>query len=270
VDRRRFLVRSAGALAAGASVVGAYGFAVEPRRLQVSVEELPFPPPRPATLVQLSDLHFGRLRPFHRQVAEACGEADPDLIVLTGDTAHDPDDLPELATFLELLPRDVPVVAVLGNWEYWGGVAPADLARTLEAHGGRLLRNEGVSVAFGGTDLEVVGLDDLVAGRPAPEVAVGTGSDTPTLVLAHCPAQRDRLPSPAGGSGWVLSGHTHGGQVDLFGVRYTPRGSGPYVEGWYRGDAGAPWDLYVSRGLGTSVVPFRLGALPQLTVFRSG
>jgi predicted MPP superfamily phosphohydrolase len=63
----------------------------------------------------------------------------------------------------------------------------------------------------------------------------------------------------------MLSGHTHGGQIAPFGVALKlPHGSGGYVAGWYRGD-GVP--LYVSRGIGTSLVPIRIGATPELAQF---
>jgi predicted MPP superfamily phosphohydrolase len=64
----------------------------------------------------------------------------------------------------------------------------------------------------------------------------------------------------------MLSGHTHGGQVAPFGrPLYRPRGSGRYVSGWYRDADRVP--MYVSRGIGTSVVPIRLGAVPEIAVF---
>jgi hypothetical protein len=63
----------------------------------------------------------------------------------------------------------------------------------------------------------------------------------------------------------LLAGHTHGGQVAPFGLALTlPSGSGRYVAGWYR-DAGPP--MYVSRGIGTSLIPVRLGATPELVRF---
>ena len=83
------------------------------------------------------------------------------------------------------------------------------------------------------------------------------------LVLAHCPITRDALALPAGhAASLVLSGHTHGGQVAPFGIAtILPRGCGRYVAGWYR-DAGPP--MYVSRGIGTSLLPVRIGATPEL------
>ncbi len=60
----------------------------------------------------------------------------------------------------------------------------------------------------------------------------------------------------------MLSGHTHGGQLSLFGFApLRPNGSGRYVSGWYRDGAIA---LYVSRGLGVSILPVRIGVVPEI------
>jgi predicted MPP superfamily phosphohydrolase len=99
------------------------------------------------------------------------------------------------------------------------------------------------------------------------------------LLLAHCPEHRDRLedaPSPFEGTApprmdpagitMMLSGHTHGGQVRVLGwAPAVPKGSGRYLRGWFRDPGSVP--LYVSRGIGTSMLPFRLGARPEVAVF---
>lgn len=70
----------------------------------------------------------------------------------------------------------------------------------------------------------------------------------------------------AAGITLMLSGHTHGGQIAVGGwAPLVPPGSGRYVRGWFRGDGAPP--LYVSRGIGTSVLPLRFGATPELAVF---
>jgi hypothetical protein len=80
-------------------------------------------------------------------------------------------------------------------------------------------------------------------------------------------AQRDLIRAGGGSVDLMLSGHTHGGQVQIFGCApRVPRGSGRYREGWYE-DAGPV--MYVSRGVGTSVLPVRLGARPEVSFFES-
>jgi predicted MPP superfamily phosphohydrolase len=112
--------------------------------------------------------------------------------------------------------------------------------------------------------VRVTGFDDIRRGQPDPVAALaGSEPCDHHLVLAHCPAHRDALDLPAEHpADLVLSGHTHGGQVAPGGFALlTPPGSGRYVAGWYRDD-GPP--LFVSRGIGTSTVPIRLGSAPEL------
>jgi len=84
--------------------------------------------------------------------------------------------------------------------------------------------------------------------------------------VLHAPGYVDKIqpgvvPRPAA----IISGHTHGGQVRLpLYTPYTPYGSGRFVAGWYR-DTLAP--LYVSRGIGTVVLPARLFCPPELPIF---
>ena len=63
----------------------------------------------------------------------------------------------------------------------------------------------------------------------------------------------------------ILSGHTHGGQVNLLGyVPYTPWGSGKYLKGMYDQNN---TKIYVSKGIGTTFLPIRFGAKAEIAVF---
>ena len=112
----------------------------------------------------------------------------------------------------------------------------------------------------------MTGFDDLLGGQLQPINHHETTKYVDKhLVLAHCPATRDIFQklSPVPPS-LILSGHTHGGQIAPGGFPlYTPPGSGDYVSGWYRGN-GPP--MYVSRGIGTSLLPLRIGSLPELVI----
>lgn len=123
----------------------------------------------------------------------------------------------------------------------------------------RLLANDVAEIDRGADVVRVVGLDDLVGGSPRRKLAEPPAEPRATIVLAHCPAQFDRLPP---GPLLCLSGHTHGGQIAPFGLAlFTPEGSGDYVRGWY-GDGVRR--LFVTRGLGNSIVPFRVGPRPEI------
>lgn len=264
MDRRAFLRTAALTGAGTVAGVTVYGTLVEPRRLETTRHRVHAGRDDPVTLVQISDLHLGTTGAVHDEVVRTTAAADPDVVLLTGDSVEDPDDLGELDDLLGRLPARVPVLAIMGNWEYWGGVRPTELARLLRSRGGRLLVNESLALTVRGRRLVFAGVDDLVAGRPD---ILGTIRELPDggtrILMAHCPAHRDEL-SAGAPVDLVLSGHTHGGQVNVGGLAVTPPGSGDYRAGWYR-DGGPP--LYVSRGVGTSVVPVRIGAPPEVALF---
>jgi predicted MPP superfamily phosphohydrolase len=260
---RRTFVLSAAALCVGALVTE--GVLLAPRRLRVSHHTLGNPdhPSKRIRLAVLTDLHLGRLRGFHEELATAVEEARPDILLLVGDSVDDPGALPVLGEFLDLLPLAPLRFATLGNWEYWGGVDLQELRRTYEAGDTALLVNEGIRLSSGAA---LYAVDDPLAGRPDLGALPPPSERPDTLLLSHCPVYRDRLTGDAARRiTAVISGHTHGGQVALAGwAPLLPPGSGGYASGWYRG-GNAP-DLFVSRGLGTSVVPVRIGALPELAI----
>ena len=218
----------------------------------------------PIRVLQLSDLHLRPEPDWNAAVSKAVRDIDADLIVLTGDMIDRPEALPELIAFLAGLGQ-VPKFAVLGNWEHWSGVDLLALKSGLAQVQTTLLVNEMHVVHIRGRALRMVGLDDGTASQPDADL-LGL-ADGNTVVLQHSPgwflspeAQRSRWKAAL-----CLSGHTHGGQIAPLGQAiWTPRGSGPFVGGFYQLDA---CPLYVSRGVGTSVIPVRLGARAELAVF---
>lgn len=280
-SRRRWLGAAVGA--ATTTVLGAEALAWAPHRLTVTTHAVGTGQGASVRIVQLSDLHLRDDGPFAERVAIAVREARPDLLVLTGDAIDRAGALPLLRTFLARLPAATARLAILGNWEHWSGVDLAALRALYDAAGWQLLVNASTPVRIRDTTLLVTGLDDLVGGRPDARAALQAHAPTPHhLLLAHCPMHRDHLASAATSPApdgrpvppldpvllrppLMLAGHTHGGQVAVGSwAPMRPQGSGRYVAGWYRD---TPTALYVSRGIGTSVVPVRFGAMPEVAVF---
>jgi len=267
INRRRLL--GAAGLAAAVVPLGAAidGVCITPRRLVTSDHAFG----RGSTgdrlrILQVSDLHVHGIGTLERQLLEQMHGSQADLIVLTGDAIDRAADLPALDTLLAEFPTEPRRIAILGNWEYRCGIGLRDLERTYERHGVELLVNRSVEFDNRGRIIRITGLDDIVEGRP--DAAASLADVRPLedhLVLAHCPITRDSLNTPPGHTAsLVLSGHTHGGQVAPFGMAtILPRGCGRYVAGWYR-EGGPP--MYVSRGIGTSLLPVRIGATPELVV----
>jgi predicted MPP superfamily phosphohydrolase len=279
--KRRDLLRGGAALVAGGGLTtGIDGLCLTPFKLDVSHHHFGVPPtptgdlateamPTPAEsrrlrIAHVSDLHLYRVGPLEERVLEALHSLAPDLLVITGDSLSAARGEGPLVDFLAACP-DVPHrLAILGNWEISSGVPVARLRAHHERHGFDLLVNRSVRVGLGDRSVRVTGFDDFRQGRPDPTAALaGEEPCDHHLVLAHCPVHRDKLAlPPEHPADLVLSGHTHGGQVAPGGVALlTPPGSGRYVAGWYR-DGGPP--LFVSRGIGTSTVPIRIGSVPEL------
>jgi hypothetical protein len=126
------------------------------------------------------------------------------------------------------------------------------------------LINQTANIAIKDREFKFVGLDDFTAGKPKTSLIQRPTSDPTTIVLQHSPGQFHRTIGITKDQ-ICLSGHTHGGQVTFFGkALWTPPGSGDFLAGWY---ATAECRLYVSRGIGTSILPIRFGARPEIAVF---
>ncbi|MGB0678771.1 MAG: metallophosphoesterase [Polyangiales bacterium] len=272
--RREFVARTAGVavLAVGAGAAG-YGVLWGRRDYQLPEVVCPIAGLSPKLdgyrLVQLSDIHFGVFvgEAQIRSAVELVGRARPDAIVLTGDLVdHNPAFTPELGRLIRRLAplsRDG-VFAVPGNHDYYAGVDR--VLATIRAAGGTPLRNAHVLLGQGRHRLNLVGVDDLWAPRLQPgagpdlqRALAGAPVDIPRVLLCHNPAF---FPEAAPEVALQLSGHTHGGQVNM-GIRpadwVLPYG---YVAGEYtRG----PSRLYVNRGFGTAGPPARVGAPPEVT-----
>jgi predicted MPP superfamily phosphohydrolase len=250
-----------GSLAALGSATGGGRYLRASNELDVShtVVELGGQGP-PLTIALLADLHapqpgydFGRL-------AAATNAQRPDLVLIAGDAINRRGDEGLVEEYSRLVARWGKHAAP-GNWENWGRVHRGELAAHYARAGVTWLDNAIVDVA--GLGVRLVGLDESTNGRPDARL-VSASTDCLTIVLHHSPGAFDRLPFPASCPVLMVSGHTHGGQVAPMGIPLVlPPGSGGYARGLYgRG----PLRLYVSRGLGNSHVPVRIGSRPELAV----
>jgi predicted MPP superfamily phosphohydrolase len=271
ITRRSFLTQF-GAL--GIAATGLEAFVFEPKKLEVTQHGLGAVNGEGPSVgfVQLSDLHLRAVAAHEHRIAEAVHRLTPDFILFTGDVIDHRDGLHLLDTFLGLLDCRTPKYAIMGNWERWAGIAVDELAGIYSGHNGHLLINETDTLSHFGKRILITGLDDMIGGTPDLHSALhGLAPEDNHVLLAHCPAYRDTLPTiklsePEHRFLYMLSGHTHGGQLNLLGLApFRPLGSGSYVGGWYRDREP---HLYVSRGIGTSVVPARLGSIPEIPNFR--
>ena len=232
-------------------------------------------------IAHLTDLHVGRITPFEvqRTATEMTNAQHPDLILLSGDfVCHSQLYLDQLAEVIRMF--KAPVIAVLGNHDYWSGAD--EVRQALERGGAEVLRNRNTIITLRGERLQVVGLDDAYTGHARRDEAVkGLRRDLPSIALSHIAEEADGLWRH--GLPLVLSGHTHGGQVTLARLHELAVGmiaGHRYVHGLYGSRDhevdGAAGDgvgaVYVGAGIGAAVVPFRLGdrGKREVTMFELG
>ena len=274
ITRRRFVKASAAAVGLGA-VAGIYTWRIEPHWLEVVERRLSIAGlPRDLAglrLVQLSDLHIGPrvddgyLLGCFQRVKELAAE----FVVYTGDfTSHEPQVLDHARRMFSHLPLGRRgTFGILGNHDYglrWSQAHVAQRIADLATDAGvRVLRNEVVETA----GLHVVGLDDLWADRFDLIAGLSTlPTGAAPIVLSHNPDTAD-VPGWGAYSGWILSGHTHGGQCKppFLPPPLLPVRNRRYTCGEF--DLPGGRRLYVSRGVG-HLLRVRFNVRPEITVFR--
>ena len=267
MDRAALLRRAAVAGALG----GAWGLFesqwVELKRFDVPLVRLPAEL-EGLRILHLSDFHLGTASLNGRALAKAVRWAqgeEHDLVAVTGDLLSADRGEPLLRRSLERLRSPYGVYAVLGNHDVAVTRDPFSGARELDdlsAAGATLLRDEAATIVIRGRRVQIVGCDPraFVDGRTRPWELTDPGADL-RILLCHFPDIVGRLPQ--GSFDLVLAGHLHGGQICLPLPRRKMRLSNlgpPYPEGLFRVGTTA---LVVSRGLGTTFVPFRFFARPE-------
>jgi uncharacterized protein len=264
-------------LALSLAALGAWGLWLEPSGLRNEDYDLLLPGwPEACSglrIAVLADLHVGS--PWNglaklAEVVELTQRAHPDLVLLAGDyVIHGvvgghfvpPEDSTRV---LGQLSAPTGVFAVLGNHDWW---LDAERVRgALESAGIPVLEDESRQIASAGCRFWLVGVGDYWEGAHDVGAALsGVPEDATAILLTHNP---DLFPEVPARVALTIAGHTHGGQVYLpgigrpvvpskFGERYA---IGHVVEGGRH--------LFVSSGVGTSIVPVRFLVQPEVSVIR--
>jgi len=272
ISRRRFLLGAA----AAPVLAGLYAWRIEPHWLELVRRDLPVANLPAAlhgkTLVQLSDLHIGPQvdDDYLGETFLRVADLRPDIVVHTGDliTYHGPDVLDQARRLLEIFPLGaLGTFAILGNHDYgrkWTNRSLADNVAGLLAEAGcTVLRNQVAEV--GG--LALVGLDDLWSGNFHVALPLSRlDAAQPAVVLCHNPDACD-LPGWGRHRGWILAGHTHGGQCKppFLPPPIQAVENRRYTAGEFELTGGRR--LYINRGVG-HLLPVRFNVRPEVTVFR--
>jgi hypothetical protein len=226
----------------------------------------------PLRALLMSDIHVAGPDMPPERVARIVAQANalhPDIVFIAGDFVSDRRVSTHAYSFAEavaplarLRSRFGPV-AVLGNHDHWRNAAEARAA--LRRIGVRVLDNDAVEIG----PLAVGGLDDAFTRHEDPAVMLNALRALPgaRIVLSHSPDPFPVLPRDVD---FMLAGHTHCGQIrlPLIGALSTMSAYGDrYACGLIRENGRT---LIVSAGLGTSLLPLRLGAVPDMWLIRLG
>jgi len=255
--------------------VAFWAFLIEPRRLVTHQETIQIDNwPRSLDglgIAVLSDLHVDNWSVTDkklRTIVERTNQLQPDLIVILGDYMSSNGNVtrrvePEhFGAILKDLHAPLGVYSVLGNHDWW--YSGIQVRRGLEKNGIQVLENEVIHFDARGTQLWLVGLADLWTRKQAVADTIAMVPEgKPFIALTHNP---DIFPDLPPRVPLLLAGHTHGGQVRLpligsvvessdYGDRYV---KGHVVENNHH--------LFVTTGIGTSIVPVRFGVPPEIVV----
>lgn len=255
-------------VAAGGALglAGAYAALVEPSSPVLEQIELRLPRLPKALhglrVMQISDMHLGSRYSRHnlRQAVAMVKRERPDLVVLTGDFVHEPEPIAELPELLDGIGAPLGCYAVLGNHDYWEG--PQEVVDMLARVGVETLINENRLLRWHGGSFWLLGVDEPWSGTPDLDLALqGVPANAFTLLLAHTPETADE--AAARGIDLQLSGHTHGGHMNLpvLGAFALPKHGWRYAIGLERINDTV---VYTNRGLGG--MPVRLNCAPEVTL----
>jgi uncharacterized protein len=285
--KRKLLIAAPVLLAIALLCLG-YSYYVEPRRLVVNHYDLKVKNWNPALngfkIAAISDVHGGSngvTEARLRELVARANEQDADIIVLLGDfvsqnRGHETLRMPvsTIAANLKGFDAKFGTYAVLGNHDVWWNTG--EVARELSAAGIVVLENEVVTIEKNGARLRIFGLEDHIKFGNWKEMSdkwrnilAPTEDAGDVLLLEHSP---DVLPLVTGDLSvsprlrLILAGHTHGGQIWLpvIGSPIVPSSYGQrYAFGHIRQNE---VDMFVTTGVGTSILPFRFLVPPEIAV----
>lgn len=224
-------------------------------------------------IIHFTDLHYKSTVDINyvKKLVKKINDLKPDIVVFTGDLVEDnvtldENEVKELTKELDKINPTIETLAVIGNHDYdhdyWNQIVPNLSWRILDNTYEYVYSNSTTPIVF-------VGFDDLREGTPDYTNAFSylntDSNDRYTIVLAHEPDQIDEIKEY--NFDLYLAGHSHLGQVrvPLIGAIFTPTGSKKYYDEHYKIN---DTDMYVSGGLGTSLLRLRLFNRPSINLYR--
>jgi uncharacterized protein len=248
--------------------IAVYAYKIEPFQIEVTHHQIAAPIQSPIKIAHLSDLHTYGIERREQKMLAILEQEKPDLIVITGDSISEADGYPGCLEVLKRLQAPMGVWVVVGNHENWASQRMkrvyGNFKNYYESAGAKFLFNSNMKIR---DDLWLIGLDDAMTGNPdVAKAFTGVPESAYKITLFHSPASFDDV---AGKCDLAFAGHSHGGQVRLPFIKplWLPAKCGIYDEGWFERNGSK---MYVSRGLGTSVLPVRFNCRPEIAIIMLG
>ncbi|RSK26837.1 metallophosphoesterase [Bacillus sp. HMF5848] len=251
-----------------------YARFIEPSWLQINEYSIQHPLIQEGfknlTIVQFSDTHLGHYYNIAdlQHIINKINSFQPDIVFFTGDLIDQPNvytDANLIPEVLKQLNAPLGKFAVYGNHDH-GGYGTEIYEQVLEDSNFTLLVNETRSITLlDGSTFNIVGIDDAMFKREDFTLATSKlNTNSYSILLAHEPDVFEVAVNYS--IDLQLSGHSHGGQIQIpfVGPLITPPQATTYYEGFYELKSAK---LYVNRGLGTTRLPYRFLARPEITVF---
>jgi len=277
-----------------AILIAGYSYFIEPRKLEINRYTIQEPTLKGLKIVFAADFH---IKPYQakksEKIVEIINSENPDIVVSTGDyvcghTRHSTLPIEKIAEILGKVKTKYGFYTSLGNHDGWYGTD--EIASALEKNGIKVLSNSNILVKAKNKNLYIAGLEDYDTGKPdifraLSDIKINDDGTyaMPVILLTHSPDMFKKVPE---GVTLTLAGHTHGGQVRIpfidIPIFTASKYGDKYAKGWKQEKDGQLLDIgetktirlqkgvktmFVTRGIGVSILPFRFNCPPEINVF---
>lgn len=223
-------------------------------------------------VVQFSDTQLGDFFSINqlKEVVYKINKECPDIVIFTGDLLDNAStyaDINEVSGVLSKISCPLGKYAIYGNHDYGGG-AVRYYNQIMNESGFKVLKNSSVSLKLSSNTIKIFGCDDKLMGSYNSEKTLkGINSKDINILALHEPDLISDFESAP--IDLALAGHSHGGQVRIpfYGPLMNNTLAKKYTHGLYDLDNKNKTKFYVNTGLGNTKLPFRLGNIPEITVF---
>ncbi len=229
-------------------------------------------------IAHISDLHVSKLYISTRRIKASLAQIRPDIIIMSGDYIENKNDIPKFILLLKEINSVCPVYLSLGNHDHKAlkhdMTKLASFIDKIQETGTIVLLNSNTSLKKGNTIYNLIGIDDLRHGKPDVNkafktIAPSVGSNCINIAFSHNPDMLFNLPKDK--VDYFLCGHFHGGQIWMpFGLEFKIMRNEKLCKMGYKRGAHKinGINIYINRGLGNVVFPFRFLSKPEIAVIQ--